>query len=64
MLTFGFVSACNSITPAPTISFTTTPSPIDQWAAIDSGPKYPAGNYQFDMLEVVKQVFGAETFAP
>jgi len=29
---------------------------------IDSGPKYPAGNYQFDMLDIVKQVFGAETF--
>jgi len=27
------------------------------------GPKYPAGNYQFDMLEVVREVFGAETFA-
>lgn len=26
------------------------------------GPKYPAGNYQFDMLEVVREVFGAETF--
>ncbi len=26
------------------------------------GPKYPAGNYQFDMLEVVRDVFGAETF--
>ncbi len=29
---------------------------------VDSGPKYPAGNYQFDMLDVVRQVFGAETF--
>jgi len=27
-----------------------------------SGPKYPAGNYQFDMLEVVAEVFGTETF--
>jgi hypothetical protein len=27
------------------------------------GPKYPAGNYQFDMLEVVLEVFGAETYA-
>jgi len=27
------------------------------------GPKYPAGNYQFDMLEVVREVFGVETFA-
>jgi hypothetical protein len=29
---------------------------------IASGPKYPAGNYQFDLLEVVEEVFGAETF--
>lgn len=29
---------------------------------IDQGPKYPAGNYGFDMLEVVKEVFGSETF--
>lgn len=29
---------------------------------IDLGPKYPAGNYQFDMLDVVREVFGAETF--
>lgn len=27
------------------------------------GPKYPAGNYQFDMLEVVREVFGAETYS-
>lgn len=27
------------------------------------GPKYPAGNYQFDMLEVVREVFGAETMS-
>lgn len=27
------------------------------------GPKYPAGNYQFDMLEVVRDVYGSETFA-
>ncbi|NIS80856.1 MAG: hypothetical protein GTO14_11750 [Anaerolineales bacterium] len=26
------------------------------------GPKYPAGNYQFDMLEVVREVFGDETY--
>jgi hypothetical protein len=26
------------------------------------GPKYPAGNYQFDMLEVVREIFGRETF--
>ena len=29
---------------------------------IASGPKYPAGNYQFDMLEVVAEVFGEETY--
>ncbi len=29
----------------------------------DLGPKYPSGNYQFDMLEVVREVFGSETFA-
>jgi hypothetical protein len=29
---------------------------------IDQGPKYPAGNYGFDMLEVVKEVFGSETY--
>ena len=28
----------------------------------DLGPKYPAGNYGFDMLEVVREVFGPETF--
>ncbi len=28
----------------------------------DLGPKYPAGNYQFDMLDVVREVFGAATF--
>jgi hypothetical protein len=28
----------------------------------DLGPKYPAGNYQFDMLEVVREVFGRGTF--
>jgi hypothetical protein len=28
----------------------------------DLGPKYPAGNYQFDMLEVVREVFGVETY--
>ena len=26
------------------------------------GSKYPAGNYQFDMLEVVRDVFGSETY--
>ena len=29
---------------------------------IASGPKYPAGNYQFDLLEVVEEVFGSESF--
>lgn len=29
---------------------------------IASGPKYPAGNYQFDMLEVVEEVYGEETY--
>jgi hypothetical protein len=28
----------------------------------NQGPKYPAGNYQFDMLEVVRDVFGPQTF--
>jgi hypothetical protein len=28
----------------------------------DLGPKYPAGNYKFDMLEVVLDVFGSETY--
>lgn len=28
----------------------------------NKGPKYPTGNYQFDMLEIVRDVFGAETF--
>jgi hypothetical protein len=28
-----------------------------------SGPKYPAGNYQFDMLEVILEVFGPKTFS-
>ncbi len=26
------------------------------------GPKYPAGNYQFDMLEVIQEVFGRQTY--
>jgi glycosyl transferase family WbsX len=26
------------------------------------GPKYPAGNYQFDMLEIVRDVFGQQSF--
>ena len=29
---------------------------------VNLGPKYPAGNYQFDMLEVVREVFGRETY--
>ncbi|MBI3737830.1 MAG: glycoside hydrolase family 99-like domain-containing protein [Chloroflexi bacterium] len=28
------------------------------------GPKYPAGNYQFDFLEVIRDVFGPEVFPP
>lgn len=28
------------------------------------GPKYPAGNYGFDFLEVMRDVFGAEVFPP
>jgi hypothetical protein len=28
----------------------------------NEGPKYPAGNYHFDMLEVVQEVFGVETY--
>ncbi|MEW5870621.1 MAG: glycoside hydrolase family 99-like domain-containing protein [Chloroflexota bacterium] len=27
------------------------------------GAKYPAGNYQFDMLEIVRAIFGVETFS-
>jgi len=30
---------------------------------IISGPKYPAGNYQFDMVEVIREVFGLKTFS-
>jgi glycoprotein endo-alpha-1,2-mannosidase len=30
---------------------------------IDKGPKYPDGNYGFDFLEVVREVFGSETYA-
>jgi hypothetical protein len=29
----------------------------------DLGPKYPAGNYQYDMVEVIRDVFGPETFS-
>ncbi|MGB2965473.1 MAG: glycoside hydrolase family 99-like domain-containing protein [Anaerolineales bacterium] len=29
---------------------------------IDRGPKYPGGNYGFDMLDVILEVFGSETF--
>ena len=29
---------------------------------VASGPKYPAGNYQYDMLHAVRHVFGAQTF--
>lgn len=31
---------------------------------VDLGPKYPAGNYGFDMLEVVRDTFGPQTFPP
>ena len=27
------------------------------------GPQYPAGNYQFDMVQVIREVFGAEVFS-
>lgn len=30
----------------------------------DSGPKYPAGNYGFDFLEVMRDVFGPEVYPP
>ena len=30
----------------------------------DLGPKYPAGNYGFDFLEVIRDVFGPEVFPP
>lgn len=33
---------------------------IEPTAAL--GPKYPAGNYQFDMLDVVREVYGNQTF--
>ena len=26
------------------------------------GPKYPAGNYQLDMLDIIREIFGAVTF--
>jgi len=29
----------------------------------DEGPAYPAGNYRFDMLEVIREIFGAEIFS-
>jgi hypothetical protein len=31
---------------------------------MDQGPKYPAGNYGFDMLEIIRDIFGAQTFGP
>ena len=31
---------------------------------VDQGPKYPAGNYGFDFLEVIRDVFGPEVFPP
>ncbi len=30
----------------------------------NKGPKYPAGNYQFDLLEVIRDVFGPQVFPP
>jgi hypothetical protein len=29
---------------------------------VELGPKYPAGNYHFDMLEVIRDIFGVETY--
>ena len=29
---------------------------------IDDNPKYPGGNYGFDFLEIIRDVYGAETF--
>ena len=29
---------------------------------IAEGPKYPAGNYQFDMLDVIRELFGVEIY--
>jgi hypothetical protein len=31
---------------------------------INQGPKYPAGNYGFDFVEIVRDVFGPEVFPP
>lgn len=31
---------------------------------IDQGPIYPAGNYGFDFLEIIREVFGPEVFPP
>jgi hypothetical protein len=31
---------------------------------IDQGPKYPDGNYGFDFLQVIRDVFGPEVFPP
>jgi hypothetical protein len=31
---------------------------------VDQGPKYPAGNYGFDFLEIIRDVFGQEVFPP
>ncbi len=30
---------------------------------ISQDPKYPAGNYGFDLVEVIRDVFGAKTFS-
>ena len=29
----------------------------------DQGPKYPTGNYQFDLVEIVRDIYGPQTFA-
>ena len=29
---------------------------------VDDSPKYPGGNYGFDFLEVIRDVFGEETY--
>lgn len=31
---------------------------------INQGPKYPAGNYGYDFLEIIKDVYGPEVFPP
>jgi hypothetical protein len=29
---------------------------------IDDNPKYPGGNYGFDFLEIIRDVYGVETY--